>query len=416
MTVSILLLCFFVVLSALFSSSETAFMSLSAIKVRQLLKKRAKNAKLIHKLKAKQDKLLTTILIGNNLVNTFASALGASIAISFFGESGVGIATALMTVAILIFGEIVPKTVASHQPEIAACRLSKLVYFFELLLSPFVLVFSGVINIVTVAVKRFFPESRPLVTEEELKTLIDVGNQEGTLEAGEKEMLNKIFEFTDLHVRSIMINRLLVKAVSVDASYKELVALLKDSGFSRLPVFEGDFNSVLGYVHYKDVLYAKEKGAEFNVKSIMRPVCFVPETKSATEMLHFFIKEKQSFAIAVDENGCNAGLITMDDLLSAVFGRLADEYDKKAVPIEERIEFISPTELRLPGDMLLNDFNAFFKTNLESEYYQTLGGWMLEKFDVLPSVGDLLRTDICTFIVEQQYQRCIKTVRVKFVV
>lgn len=416
MTLTLILLCLCVVLSALFSSSETAFMSLSPIKVRQLLKRRAKNAKLIHKLKSKQDKLLTTILIGNNIVNAFASALGASAAISFFGETGVGIATALMTFAILIFGEIVPKTVASHQPETAACNLSKIVLFFEVLLSPLVLFFSGAVKLITAAIRRFFPEQMPLVTEEELKMLIDVGNQEGTLEAGEKEMLNKIFEFTDLHVRSIMVNRLLVKDVSIDASYKETVKILKDSGFSRLPVFDGDFDSVLGYVHYKDVLYAKEKGENFSIKSIMRPVCFVPETKSATEMLHFFINEKQSFAIAVDENGCNAGLITMDDLLSAVFGRLADEYDKKAVPIEERIEFISPTELRLPGDMLLSDFNGFFKTKLESEYYQTLGGWMLEKFDVLPSVGDLLRTDVCTFIVEQQYQRCIKTVRVKFAI
>ena len=416
MIVSVLLLCFCVVLAAIFSSSETAFMSLSSIRVRQLLKRHEKNARLIHKLKSQQDKLLTTILIGNNILHALASALGTAVAISFFGESGIGIATAIMTVAILIFGEIVPKTVASNQPELSAARLAKPVLFFEIVLSPFVLIFSGIVKFITAFIRRFFSESRPLVTEEELKTLIDVGNQEGTLEAGEKEMMNKIFEFTDLHVHSIMVNRLLVKAVSVDASYKELVSLLKDSGFSRLPVFQGDFNSVLGYVHYKDVLYAKNKGENFSIKEIMRPVCFVPETKNATEMLEFFISEKQNFAVAVDENGCNAGIITMDDLLSAVFGRLADEYDKKAVPIEERIEFIRPSELRLPGDMLLNDFNDFFKTNLESEYYQTLGGWMLENFGVLPSVGDLLRTDVCTFIVEQQYQRCIKTVRVKFAV
>ena len=329
MIVSVLLLCFCVVLAAIFSSSETAFMSLSSIKVRQLVKRHEKNARLIHKLKSQQDKLLTTILIGNNILHALASALGTAVAISFFGESGIGIATAIMTVAILIFGEIVPKTVASNQPELSASRLAKIVFFFEIVLSPFVLIFSGIVKCITAFVRRFFSESRPLVTEEELKTLIDVGNQEGTLEAGEKEMMNKIFEFTDLHVHSIMVNRLLVKAVSVDASYKELVALLKDSGFSRLPVFDGDFDSVLGYVHYKDVLYAKNKGEAFSVKEIMRPVCFVPETKSATEMLEFFISEKQNFAVAVDENGCNAGIITMDDLLSAVFGRLADEYDEK---------------------------------------------------------------------------------------
>ena len=180
-----------------------------------------------------------------------------------------------------------------------------------------------------------------------------------------------------------------------------------------MPVFDDRFDSICGYIHYKDVLYAKNKNENFKIKEIMHPV-FVPETKSATEMLRFFIREKQNFAVAVDENGCNSGIITMDDLFAAVFGRLADEYDKKAIPIEDRVEFISSNELRVPGDMQLKDFNDFFKTNLESEYYQTLGGWMLEQFDVLPSVGDLLRTDICTFIVEQLDQRRIKIVRVKF--
>ncbi|MCQ2579886.1 MAG: hemolysin family protein [Treponemataceae bacterium] len=414
MIISIFLLCICIIFSAVFSSSETSFMSISAIKVRQMVKNRTKNAGLVQKLKSNKDRLLTTILIGNNLVNNFASALGASIAIGFCGNYGIGIATVIMTVIILIFGEIVPKTVAANQPEIFATKLAKIVFFFEIVLSPVALIFSAFIKIFTFFIKRFFPATSPLVTEEELKTLIDVGNQEGTLETSEKEMMNKIFEFTDLHVRSIMVNRLLVKGINIDASYKETVALLKETGFSRLPVFDGSFDSICGYIHYRDVLYAKEKNRKFNIKDIMRPVCFVPETKSAAEMMHTFIKEKQNFAVAVDENGCNDGIITMDDILAAVFGRLADEYDKKAVPIEERIEFISSNELRLPGDMLLSDFNDFFKMHLESEYYQTLGGWMLEKFGVLPSPGELLRTDFCTFIVEQQYQRCIKTVRVKF--
>ncbi|NLK46333.1 MAG: HlyC/CorC family transporter [Treponema sp.] len=414
MIVSVIFLCVCIILSATFSSAETSFMSLSPIKIRQLIKNRAKNAKLIQKLKSKQDKLITTILVGNNLVNNFASALGTSIAITFLGDAGVGIAAAVMTFVILIFGEIVPKTVAASHPSVFAGNLAKIVRFFEILLSPVVFIFSIIIKSVTAFIKYFFPEQMPLVTEEELKMLIDVGNQEGTLETSEKEMMNKIFEFTDLTVRSIMVNRLLVKSLSINTSYRDTVAILKESGFSRLPVFDDRFDSICGYIHYKDVLYAKNKNENFKIKEIMHPVFFVPETKSATEMLRFFIREKQNFAVAVDENGCNSGIITMDDLFAAVFGRLADEYDKKAIPIEDRVEFISSNELRVPGDMQLKDFNDFFKTNLESEYYQTLGGWMLEQFDVLPSVGDLLRTDICTFIVEQLDQRRIKIVRVKF--
>lgn len=403
-----------IMLSAFFSSSETAFSVLSLIKVRQLLKEKAKHAKVIYDLKRNKNRLLVTILVGNNLVNNFASSLATALAVSLCGDSGIGIATIFSTVFIIIFGEIVPKTVASYRPVSVAQKSALFLRLFEIILRPFSAIFSLITAGITFIAAKLWPDTTPIVTEEELKMLIELGNQEGTLEAGEKEMMNKIFEFTDLHVNSIMTNRLFVKGVSLEAGYKEAIESFRKSGFSRLPVFDGSIDSICGLVHYKDVLFAGNDADQFSVASIMHQPLFVPETKLATALLHEFIHSKQNFAVAVDENGCNSGIITLDDLLSAVFGHITDEYEDRYTSPENRIEFVSSKEFRVPGDISLSDFNVIFKFNLESDYYQTLGGWMLEHFDALPPVGSAIRSEKATFIVEEQHQRCIKKVRVKF--
>ena len=363
---SILLLFVLIALSAFFSSSETAFSVLSPIKLRQLQKEKAKHAKLMYELKRGKDRLLVTILVGNNLVNNFASSLAAALAISLCGDSGIGIATVIMTVFIIIFGEIVPKTVASYRAVFIAQKTAPLLRFFEIVLSPVTALFSILTKGIHAAAAKLWSDTMPIVTEEELKMLIELGNQEGTLEAGEKEMMNKIFEFTDLHVRSIMTNRLFVKSVPVTAGYDETIECFRSCGFSRLPVYNGTLDSICGLIHYKDVLFAGDTlsahaasscsadsgagvpadsgavpKADFSLAAIMHQPLFVPETKSAASLLHEFISKKQNFAIAVDENGCNSGIITLDDLLSAVFGHITDEYDSMNIPPEERIEFVS---------------------------------------------------------------------------
>lgn len=401
-------------LSALFASSETAFMSLSNLKVQQLCKEKRRRSSLIRKLKADNTRLLSTVLIGINLVNNFASSLAVSLAISIIGESGVGLATVIMTIFVLLFAEIVPKTVAANSPVECAQILAPFIRIIEILLFPFVAAFAKITQVAEIAASKFFNENLPLVTEEELKMLVDIGNQEGTLESGEKELMHKIFEFTDLHVHQIMTERPLIRALPLNANYMQCVALFKDSGFSRLPVYKNDLDGICGLVHYKDLLFCSKKGADFSLGEIMHEPCFVPETKTATDLLHLLIKQKQNFAIAVDENGCNSGIVTLDDVLGAVFGRLSDEYDKNAVAPENRIEFINKNELRLPGDMLLSDVNNILGFNLESEFYKTLAGWMLEQFGFLPAAGDLLRCDKAVFVVEQQNQRRIQKVRIKY--
>ncbi|HIW37188.1 MAG TPA: hemolysin family protein [Candidatus Treponema faecavium] len=413
MAIGIVLLIF---ASAFFSSSETAYLSLDRLRLRQLVKSKLPAARRVQQLKSNMDKLLTTILIGNNFVNNFASSLATAIAVALVGEGGAGVATAVMTVLIISFGEVLPKTIAIYRIESIACAASPILRALELVLTPVVKVFTLLTSGVGFVIDKIWKSETPLITEEELKTLIEVGSQEGTLEAGESDMLYKIFEFSDLRVRDIVRHRSLVSAVSVQAGYEETVRAFHESGYSRLPVFDGEPNNYVGFVHYKDALFYRSRHPnepleQGFVRRCMRSVLFVPETQTALSLLHTFHKEKANFAVVVDEHGSNSGIVAMDDLLNAVFGRITDEYTRSASAPEERIQILSATEFRIPGDLRLSDVNGIFHLDCESTDFDTIGGWLLEQFGYLPSTGEVLRKGKTVFIVEDQAQRRIKTIR-----
>ena len=293
---SLALLILLIGMSSFFSCSETAFLSLSKVKLRQMLKENKKKALPVAKLKQNTDNLLTLILVGNNFVNTFSSSLATSLALTLFGSRGVGIATAVMTVLIIIFGEILPKSYAAFFPEKVSQKLAKPLTLLKTLLKPIIIIFSACTKAVSKFVALFQKNPLPSVTEEELKTLIDVGDEEGTLETGEKEMLYKIFEFTDLRVRDILRHRSFVKSIDGKATYEETLAKFIESGYSRLPVFKDDFETILGTIHYKDVLYFSGNKKEFSPEKIARKALFIPETISVITLLMRFRTEKHTFA------------------------------------------------------------------------------------------------------------------------
>ena len=253
-------------------------------------------------------------------------------------------------------------------------------------------------------VELFQKDTLPSVTEEELKTLFDVGDEEGTLESGEKEMLYKIFEFTDLRVRDILKHRAFVKAVDEKATYEETLSVFIESGYSRLPV----------YKDYKDVLYFSGDKKDFSPGKIVRKALFVPETALVVNLLMRFKKGKHTFAVVVDEHGSLEGIVTADDVLKAVFGRITDEYNSKVVSPEEKIRVNSNGEILLPGDIKLTDANRIFNTDFESEEFETLGGWLLEKFGYLPERGEKLKMGSITFTVEDQGSRRIQSIRMRY--
>ncbi|MBQ3801901.1 MAG: HlyC/CorC family transporter [Treponema sp.] len=399
---------------AFFASTETGYTALSRITVRQMLKAREKNATLVSRLRANLDSLISTALIGTNLVTTLISSVATAYAMEVFGAACVSYATALVSVLVIIFSEIIPKTYAALRPKETAVMSARPIAVIQKLLFPVVWLFGGLSRLINFVEGRLIKERRPLVTEEELRTLLDVGKDEGTLEAVETQMLVRLFDFSDLRVRDIMRHRSFVKYVPVDAAYSDVIRLF-NSGYSRLPVWKGSPETIVGVLHYKSVLFAHKEITESRdfVKICMKKAVVLPETLTALEALKRFKEEKDSFAIVLDEYGSNAGIVTMDDILSAVFGRLTDENGDSETAPEKRITPVSPYEYIVPGDMKLDDFNDIMKMDLDSESFETLGGWLLEKFGELPRVGAAWRDKGAVYIVEDQGGRRIISVRVK---
>lgn len=399
---------------AFFSGSETAYLSTSKLKMRRLTAEKRKGSQKAALLRANMDELLTVVLIGTNFMNTLASSLATSLAISIAGKSGVGIATVLITFAATVFGQIIPKTAAGIYPEDTVCRNSFLLYMLKIAMFPVVRVFTLISSLVSSVAGEFFKADDVLVTEDELKTLIDIGETEGTLEHGESRMLYRIFEFSDLNVHDIMKHRSLIKAIPKEAARKEVVESFRESGLSMLPVYAENREKIVGVIHYKTVLLSSKSDETKNyAERTMKDVLFVPETLSALELLIIFRKKRTEFAVALNEQGQTAGVVTMDDIMRVVFGRMST-LTHNELPPEERIRLVSPTEFVVPGDIKLEDINSIFRLNLESDGFSTLGGWLLEKIGSLPSTGELFKQGNMLFIVEDQAHRRILSVRIKF--
>ena len=409
-----------VLVVAFFAGSETAFLSITRLMLRHLQKndtsgKKNSPAKKITFLKKDTNRLLSLILIGINFVTSLVSGLAATLAINLLGDKGASIATFVMAFILIIFGEIVPKTVAAAYPVKFASLSASSLIFLEKLLFPIVWIFSKITDGITSFLQVFFKNSKELITEDELKSLIELGAKEGTLESSEKKMLYKIFDFTDLHIKDIMRHRSLVQFIPIDAEYDEIVRIFAMSGYSRLPVCDGDFSKVEGMLFYKTVLLNAPKQTTKSKKSFarryMKPTLFVPETLYATELLQKFKSEKQSFAIAVDENGSNSGIVTKDDILRAVFGRSINSIHNE-LPPENRIHPVSITEYLVPGDIKIDDANELLDLDMESENFNTVNGWLLENFGELPEIGAILKKDGVIYKIEEQSQRRVQTVRI----
>ncbi len=407
----LLLLC-----GAFFASTETAYTSLSRITVRQMVKDNKRNAKKVLRLRNNLESLIATVLIGTNLVTTLISALATNLSLKILGSEYVSYGTALVSILVIIFSETIPKTYAAIRSEKTAIRSANIIIIIQTVFFPIVWIFQQLTKFLNFIEKKFFKTKKSLLTEDELKTLIEVGQKEGTLEINERKMLERLIQFSDLSVHEIMRHRSLVKFVNVEDSVDQVIKCFADTGYSRLPVYQDSPENVIGVLHYKSVLFASKPIAESKdfVRICMRPVEYVPETFTAVELLSFFKKEKCNFALVLNEYGGNEGIVTMDDLLRAVLGRVTDENGNVELPPENRIQVVNTNEFIVPGDMKLDDFNSLLHLDLYSENFDTLGGWLLEQFDELPVVGAVYKKSGTLFIVEDQSARRIQSVRVKF--
>lgn len=400
---------------AFFAGTETAYTSLSTVSVKQMLRNNEKNSKIVAKLRSNLDMLISTVLIGTNFVNTLNSALVTAFALKVFGARYITAATFVILVLVIVFAEIIPKSHATFCKEKVAQNNAKTISFIQKIFYPVVFLFFKLSKLIEFLERSVFRTARPLITEEELKLLIEVGANEGTLEHNEHLMLERIFEFTDLTIHDIMRHRSLVKYVNVNDSFEKVLSLFEQTHYSRLPVYEGSPENIIGVIHYKSVLYADDlivKSRDF-VRICTQEVLFLPETMAADELLKVFKKEHMHFAVALNEYGEMSGIVTLDNLMREVFGRITDEHGMVESTPDKRISVVNVDEFLVPGDIDLDDLNDYLGLNLKSELYNTLGGFLLEKMGELPVIGSIFKHEGVYFIIEDQSQRRIQTVRIR---
>lgn len=385
----LIILIILLMLSAFFSSNETALMAVNKIRLRSLADSGNKRAAMVLDITENHSaKMLSAILIGNNIVNLSASALSTSLAYAFGGYM-VSIATAVLTVAILVFGEITPKNYATLNAEKLTLRYIPVIKFFMCIMTPVIFI----INLFSRAIMfllRVDPNaSDKAMTEDELRTIVDVSHEDGVIESDEKEMIYNVFDLGDANAKDIMVPRVHVTFADVNNSYEELLEIFREDKFTRLPVYEETPDNIVGIINMKDLLLY-DRNQSFHIRDIMRKPHFTYEYKSISDLLVEMRDSTFNIAIVLDEYGEMAGLITLEDILEEIVGEIHDEYDEKE---DELVRRISDLEYIIEGSMNLDDVNERLQISLESEDYDSLGGFIIEHLDRLPEVGDEVTTD-----------------------
>ncbi len=399
-----------ILLSMIFSASESAFLSINKLRLRLLRNKKNKKAIRAGKLLDKKEKLLNTILVGNNIVNISLSAIITSIALEIFGSAGVGLATAIVTVLLLIFGEVTPKTIGSHHPEGIAFLFAPLLRLIMLILSPIVFILTKITRFIARLFGIKFTEKKVSFTEEEIKQFIQVGEEEGVLESGEKTMMHRVFKFTDLSAKEIMVPRTKITAIPMDISYRKLIELSQKSHLSRFPVYKKDLDDIKGILYMKDVFCKGFDETNFNIKEVLRSPLYILETKKMSSIRQMLEENNESMAVVLDEYSGTAGILTTEDISEEIFGSIYDEYDSIDVP---EIEKKSDNEAILSGSARLIDVNEILGTNLESENYETINGYLTELFDGFPEENTEIKDDVCIFTILDSTDRKINKVQIK---
>ena len=396
--------------SGFFSASETALMSLSKIRLRHMQEEGVKGAKLVASLIEDTNKLLTSILIGNNVVNIAATSISTALFTSLIpGASGVAVATAVMTVLVLLFGEITPKTIASNNSEKAAIFVSRPIKVIIVILKPIVWVFNLVTNIIFKLFGIKDKGNQPYITEEELKTMVNVSHEEGVLEIEERQIINNVFQFGDMQAKEAMVQRLDMIAINSEDNYAEIIDMFKNEKFSRMPVYNESIDDIIGILNIKDIIFLSDEEIEnFDIKNYIREPFFTYEFKKITQLLEEMKIEKSQMAIVVDEYGGTSGLITIEDLVEVIVGDIEDEYDEE----EEEIEVIKEDEYIVDGSIKITDVNELIGVKLESEEFDSIGGYIIGHLRRLPEENEVIEVDNIKFCIESLDKNRIKKVRI----
>jgi len=398
-----------VILSAFFSSSEVALISMTRARVRTLDNENRVGSHALVALKESPEHLLTTILIGNNIVNIAAASLATAIAIQQFGDIGVGIATGFVTIVVLVFGEIGPKIYASRAPDSFALAVAPVILFLSKVFSPAIWLVERVSPKLGIGKET----TEPAVTEDEIKEWIDVGKEEGTIEPEEQDMLYSVLEFGDTTAREIMTPRVNVVAIQDTISFEDAIRIFNETGFSRIPVYHGQIDNITGILNVKDVFSAMvSHRKDSTIRGVMYDPMFVPETKKIDDLLKELRIHRVQMAVVIDEYSSFVGIVTVEDILEELVGDILDEFDKEEPGVQE----LAPGVHVVDGQMWVEEINETMGLDLPvSEAYETVGGLVIDRLGHLPQhPGEKVEIDDgrVTLVVMQMHGRRIVKVKI----
>lgn len=382
----IVILLILLFLSAFFSSAETALTTVNKIRMRNLAEDGYKPAKNVLKVIEDPAKMLSAILIGNNIVNLSASSLATTIAMDLYGKQWVGVATGILTLLILVFGEITPKTMATISAEKLSFVAAKVIWPMMNILTPVIFFVNQLAKVVLFILRVDPSQKQEAITEDELRTIVEVSHEEGVIETEEKKIINNVFDFGDSVAKDVMVPRIDMIFVDVDATYEELMEIFQQEKYTRYPVFEETTDNVIGILNVKDLLCIQEKEKDnFKVRDFLREPLYTYEFKKTAELMLEMRKAQNNIVIVLDEYGATAGLITLEDMLEEIVGDIRDEYDEDE---EESLKAIDENEYIVEGSMKLDDLNDQLGLELESEDYDSIGGLVIGLLDHLPEEGE----------------------------
>ena len=379
----LIVLIILVLLSAFFSSAETAMSCVSRVKIKTLVEENNKRAIAVQEILDDYQNMLSAVLIGNNIVNLSASALATIFVQRIWGDFAISIGTGVLTIVVLILGEIIPKTIATTYAENMALFYSRPILFIMKVLTPVIFIVNVVADAV-LALLRIDKNSRKVMTENELKTYVDVSHEDGVIESGEKEIIYNVFEFSDAVAKDVMIPRIDMSCVSADAEYHEVMRVFKQEMYTRIPVYEDNQDNIIGLINIKDMVLVSDKD-NFKIRDYLREAYYTYELKKTADLLLEMRKNAQNVAFVLSEYGATVGMITMEDLLEEIVGEIRDEYDSDE---EEQIKELGGGRFLVEGNMKLDDINDALGTAFESDDYDSIGGLMIENLDRLPRGGE----------------------------
>jgi len=396
------------VLSAFFSSAETALTTVSRLMVMTLAEEGNKSASVLLKVIDNKEKMLSAILIGNNIVNISVSSLTTILVTNLFGSYAVSIATGLLTILVLIFGEITPKTFATFHNEKISLKYARIIYAIMWVLTPVIFIINKLAFLVMLLFKSENSAKTSTYTENELKTIVNVSHAEGVIETEEHEMLQNIFEFSDRQAKDVMIPRVDVCMLEVSSTYDEIMETFRANRYTRIPIYEDSTDNVIGIINIKDLVLYKH-GESFSIRNYLREPYYTYEYKKLSDLLLEMKKASANITIILDEYGAASGLLTLEDLVEEIVGDIKDEYDYDE---EDLLKAVSDTEYIVEAQMNLDDFNDILGTKLVSDEYDSVGGFIIEHLDRMAHTGDMVETPDISFLVDSTDKNRIEKVHV----